>query len=279
MENTKKKLKALENKWLEYFYSQSKTCFSEISLPSHNHRHHYRVWQFAKSILFHIESKGISFNNQELANLMMASFFHDLGMSQTFDESHGKAGASICRHFIESSDMYLNDFLPALEAIEKHDDKQYLQGEPLKSKPSILLILSTADDLDAFGFVGILRYAEIYMLRNTKLENIPEKVLNNADRRFHHFRKTFRHFDALLEQQKPRYEQLINFYESVTSSSSNHSNRKILEHIQNNVENHQIDEHLTDLLAPVNSEYIENFKKKVNQEQQEILDNSLYHAP
>jgi hypothetical protein len=272
MENTKNNLKSLESKWFESFYSGCKACFGGISLPSHNHRHHHRVWQFVKLILGHLEAKGIDFSSQELLNLMLASFFHDTGMSLTFDESHGKAGADICRRFIESSDLNINEFLPALEAIEKHDDKQYLQLKTLNNKPSIVLILSTADDLDAFGFTGILRYAEIYLLRDKKPEEIPDKVINNADRRFLHFKETFRCFEALVEKQKPRYEQLINFYKSVRRSSSNQSKRKILEHVYQNIENHQNNQHLTDLLTPVNSQYIKNFREKVIQEHRGILD-------
>ena len=37
---------------------------------------------------------------------------------------------------------------------------------PVASKPNELLtILSVADDLDAFGFSGIFRYSEIYLIR------------------------------------------------------------------------------------------------------------------
>lgn len=275
MENTKKNLKSLESKWFESFHSGSEACFREINLPSHNHRHHHRVWQFVKFILGHLETKGIVFNRQELSNLMLASFFHDTGMSLTFDESHGKAGADICRQFMESSNMNINEFLSALEAIEKHDDKQYLQLKTLDNKPSIVLILSTADDLDAFGFIGILRYAEIYLLRGTDLKDIPEKVINNAERRFLHLKKTFCHFETLVEQQRPRYEELIKFYESLKKPSSNHTNREILEHMQHNLNNQQKNQHLTDLLAPVNLQYIENFREKVIQEHQEILNTSM----
>lgn len=277
MDELKKKLKALESRWMKLFFTQLKTYFSGIHLPSHDHWHHYRVWQFVKIILAHLEQKGIAFNSHEITNLMLASLFHDVGMTQTLDEWHGKAGADICREYIESGKLYQQtDFLPALEAIEKHDDKQYNQTEAIKGKPSILFILSTADDLDAFGFIGVVRYAEIYLLRNTSIKDIPDKVAKNADRRFRHLNKTFRHFEELIDQQKQRYESLVHFYKCVNSSAtSNNNNRNILQHIRNNVENQQNNNNLTDLLNPIDSKYIKSFKEKIIKEQQHFGDYSM----
>jgi hypothetical protein len=45
--------------------------------------------------------------------------------------------------------------------------------------------------------------------------------------------------------------------------------------MQHNLNNQQKNQHLTDLLAPVNSQYIENFREKVIQEHQEILNTSM----
>ena len=273
MEETRKKLELIESKWLELFFRRLKTYFSDVHLPSHDHLHHLRVWQFVKSILAHLEQKDIVYNSHELLNLMLASLFHDVGLIHTLDEWHGRAGADICRNFIESLNIPVRDFLPALEAIEKHDDKLYDHTRTLEGKPSILLILSTADDLDAFGFIGIVRYAEIYLLRKTSIEDIADKVIINSGQRFRHFRSKFRHFEDLVEQQKQRYEPLVNFYRSVSASPASKKKKKnILQHIRNNVENHQNNNNLTDLLNPIDREYIEDFKNKMIEEQQQFSD-------
>lgn len=277
MDETKKKLKTLESKWLEMFFHQLEIYFSEVHLPSHDQWHHYRVWQFVKSILAHLEQKGILFNSHELTNLMLASFFHDVGLTKTVDEWHGKAGADICRNFIESAGLNPTiDFLPALNAIEKHDDKQYKHIEALDGKPSILLIISTADDLDAFGYIGIVRYAEIYMLRNTSIENIPDKVIKNARLRFSHFGENFQHFEQLKKHQVKRYQHLLNFYRSVKAHSpSNNHNRNILAHIQKNVKKPHNNKSLIDLLKPIDSDHIESFKNEITKEQREFRNYSM----
>jgi len=197
----------------------------------------------------------------------------DVGLTQTLDESHGKAGADICRKFINSDKLNLTtDFSSALEAIEKHDDKKYIKTETFEDKPTILTILSTADDLDAFGNIGIIRYAEIYMLRNTSIEEISDKVIKNAEQRLQHFSNKFGYFKELVDQQKKRYEELVNFYKSVNASTNQH--RNILLHIQNNIKSPQNNKNLTDLLAPVDSQHIKDFKSKVEQEEQQFLEYS-----
>ncbi|MFP4621411.1 MAG: HD domain-containing protein [Bacteroidales bacterium] len=276
MDELKKRLKTIESTWLKFLFNQLKTYFSEIDLPSHDHWHHYRVWQFAKIILYHLAQQDMIFTDQEITNLMLACLFHDAGMTQTLDETHGEAGAHICRKFIESghTDSHIN-FAPALEAIKKHDDKQYNKTEAREETPSILFVLSTADDLDAFGVIGIIRYAEIYMLRNTNIEDIPDKVIKNAGQRFQHFMKKFRHFKELTEQQKERYEVLVNFYGAVRKRAPLQDDyRNILLHIQNNIKNQLNNSNLTDLLRPVDSETIKNFTRKVVREEQQFIDYS-----
>ncbi|MEF8983032.1 MAG: HD domain-containing protein [Bacteroidales bacterium] len=277
MDQLKKKLNALESDWMELLFAQLRTSFSGIHLPSHDHWHHYRVWQFVKIILAHLEGKGVVFNNHELTNLMLASLFHDVGLTQTLDEWHGKAGADICREFIESHKLNQSaDLSTALEAIEKHDDKQYNQTLTRKGKPSLLAILSTADDLDAFGFIGVVRYAEIYLLRNTNIEDVSDKVLNNADRRFLHFSREFYHFKVLVEQQRQRYESLVDFYKSVNPSpASNNHPGNMLRHIRNNIENRQNNSSLTDLLNPIDSEYIQSFKDQIIKEHNHFRNDSM----
>lgn len=70
----------------------------------------------------------------------------------------------ICIQYFEENKLPKPDrFEEILFAIENHDDKDYKQNNTEPN--SVFSILCNADDLDAFGKVGIVRYTEIYLLR------------------------------------------------------------------------------------------------------------------
>jgi HD superfamily phosphodiesterase len=270
MEQTiKKQLDNLESAWLDLLFEHLQSEFSRYRLPSHDHWHHLRVWNFIKSILFHLENCGIVFNLQEIKNLMVAAFFHDVGLTRTVGEWHGKAGAELCREFIQSGTLSgMPDLSSALDAIEKHDDKDYKNITSNIEKPSILSVLSLADDLDAFGNTGIVRYAEIYMLRKIALQEIPGKVINNAEKRMNHVRQKFYFLKEFLGEHERRYLRLDSFFRSIKDEEdTDNPNLKILQHIKGNLDSGQNNENLTDLLKPVDSQFIEQFRNKILEEQ------------
>lgn len=234
---------SVEEKWLKKLFEASSKCFRNVHLPSHDQWHHYRVWEFAKELLKSLSSAK-EFHPDEITNLIIAVFFHDTGMSVTKDESHGKESKHICRAFFKNSQIQLpNNFNSALEAIENHDDKTYPESNANREL-SIKTILSVADDLDAFGYIGILRYAEIYLLRNIPIGEISNKVINNSERRFMHFKNNFSAFPDLVEKHHERLKILIDFYKYL---NQNKENQKLIERVNKNITDRYPD-NLTDLL-------------------------------
>ncbi|HBZ20410.1 MAG TPA: hypothetical protein DEO60_04715 [Bacteroidales bacterium] len=76
----------------------------------------------------------------------------------------------------------------------------------------VLKILSVADDLDAFGYIGIYRYLEIYIARNIRPEVIGEEIRKNALRRFQNFEIKYRNFPELIEKHRERFLILDDFF-------------------------------------------------------------------
>ena len=139
----------VEQKWMDRLFLCVKKEFQNIWLPSHDEQHHMRVWQHAKNLVI---DTGLKPDLSFLENLILACFFHDIGMVVTLDEDHGKASRKICETFLLKRHTPAS-FSEALEAIEHHDDKNYTRSK----KPSSFLLeyLTIADDLDAFGAIGL----------------------------------------------------------------------------------------------------------------------------
>jgi hypothetical protein len=76
----------------------------------------------------------------------------------------------------------------------------------------VLQILSVADDLDAFGYIGIFRYSEIFLTRRTNPEKIGYLIRVNAGKRFENFIKTFGYNIELAQKYKKRYKILDDFF-------------------------------------------------------------------
>ena len=100
-----------------------------------------------------------------------------------------------------------------LDAVLNHDNKEY----PDSGKNDDLTILSVADDLDAFGFTGIYRFLEIYILRKVPMadwENLSGKMHR---RDFIHFGKTFEFSQSMVLKHKERYQVLDDFFSGYES--------------------------------------------------------------
>ena len=115
------------------------------------------MWKYAIEI---ISSSDYQFRTDRhfLQELIIACYFHDIGMAVNHGIYHGVTSREKTVEFMEITGMNPSDYTDALKAIEYHDDKEYI-FQPGDNK--VLEILSVADDLDAFGITGIYRYAEI----------------------------------------------------------------------------------------------------------------------
>jgi hypothetical protein len=202
IESSETRLKQiLEN----YFVSE----FGERELPSHGLAHHRRVWNYCKEIANILYNKGLSFSDHFFYNLIVAAYLHDIGMIVDSGPRHGKHSREMCNHFLRLNQLSIDSFNEALEAVEFHDRKDY---NPSDNKINLLTILSLADDLDAFGFTGIFRYAEIYLLRNIGFEDLGSFIMDNASARFNHFIKIIGYQDSIVEKHKKRYLILDDFF-------------------------------------------------------------------
>ena len=149
---------------------------------------------------------------------LISSLFHDTGLTITLDENHGKESKNICnQYFDENKIPKPENFEDILFAIENHDDKNYKSNY---SEPnSVLSILCNADDLDAFGRIGIIRYTEIYLMRGIKLNKLSQLVLKNLENRFLNFERIYKDFTPLYTKHKERYHLIKKFFEELNSET------------------------------------------------------------
>ena len=76
----------------------------------------------------------------------------------------------------------------------------------------LLRILSVSDDLDAFGYIGIFRYSEIYLTRSVIPEKLGFLILENVEKRFANFVKTLHSETAIVQKHRKRYDIIRNFF-------------------------------------------------------------------
>lgn len=213
MEMLNKYIQIAKAKWLKKLYSYCQALFENYHIPSHDHTHHLRVWEYSKEILVALENH-YELDYELIEASIISSFFHDTGLTKTLNENHGQESRNICQQYFNDNKLQKpENWDDILLAIEKHDDKDY---KITSSNPaSILSILCNADDLDAFGKIGVVRYTEIYLLRGISLNELPELVIKNLDKRFSNFEKTYKAFPELFNKHKERYLDTRNYYEAL----------------------------------------------------------------
>jgi HD superfamily phosphodiesterase len=156
--------------------------YAENWMPSHDIDHHKRVWKNASEFCTLIPVL-LNENESFFEKLIISCYFHDVGLLVNKGEYHGKDSRKICEIFLEMNRKRINfDMEEILFAIENHDEKN--DYSKIKNRNHLLEILTVADDLDAFGAIGVYRYIEIYLIRDVPPENIAERVLLNAFQRY-----------------------------------------------------------------------------------------------
>jgi len=207
--NLAERIESAEDKYRqkleEYFIKR----WGDTALFSHDITHHRRVWHYAKELLSEAEKNegpGISFSPDKL---LIASYLHDLGMSVDFSERHGIHSSNLCREFISINGFSESEFDGVFFAIENHDNKEYSLKD---NSVNLLSLLTIADDLDAFGHIGILRYFEIYLKRGIHPSEIGYKIRDNASKRFGNFRSVFESNEVLFLKHYSRFMILDDFF-------------------------------------------------------------------
>lgn len=206
-------IKQAEEKWLKILAHHCEYLLKKKNIPSHDHSHHLRVWKFAKEIMKAVHQE-FEINYELIEASLIAVMFHDTGLSVTVDENHGKESRKLCQHYFNTNNIEKPAlFEELLEAIELHDDKNYTQN--ISEPASLLSIICSADDLDAFGKIGVIRYTDIYFLRGVSMNGLPDKVILNLDKRFSNFEKNYQNFKPLYTKHKYRYLITRDFFEEI----------------------------------------------------------------
>lgn len=170
----------VERQWKALVRQELKALFSAIWLPSHDIAHHERVWCLAKQLLLMFGKPSCNYPGEFVEALFIGCYFHDTGLIRTLDFSHGKESAKILQDFIAKHPLCSNKYYNSLlEAVIEHDNKSYSGKGVSEGQLSIYVLLTIADDLDAFGALGLYRYFEIYIGRNINLEYIVARVEEN----------------------------------------------------------------------------------------------------
>lgn len=210
----KQGIREAEEIWLLPLFNHCHELFSAVFLPSHDHLHHYRVWSHAKDLMLLMAASGCRIPPMLPQQLILAAFFHDAGLTSTQDEKHGLESRRLCEEFFSGGHHPLPEGFPeVLDAIEHHDDKSF-RGRSITGHPDrqLLLLLSASDDLDAFGYTGIYRYAEIYLCRGISPAELPGRILENLCNRFNNLKCTFEPLNHFIERQEIRYWTTCEFY-------------------------------------------------------------------
>jgi len=189
----------------EFFVS----VYDEKSLVSHGIEHHRRVWNYSKELVVLLDTQNIISDSSFVFKLIITCYLHDIGMSVDPGIRHGHHSSDLCLRFLKNNLLDKTKYQDVLSAIENHDNKEYKTSA---TKIDLLGILSIADDLDAFGYIGIYRYTEIYLTRGINLKEIGTKIKENASGRIDNFVKIFGFADEFVRKHKKRYEILDNFF-------------------------------------------------------------------
>lgn len=203
---------------LEDFFART---WGETILWSHDIDHHRRVWQFARELLATVSGSSDSCPQISPEQLIVACYLHDLGMSADPGADHGILSSHLCKRFLAENNLSESQFADTLSAIENHDNKEIPYAS---SQNQILKILSAADDLDAFGFIGIYRYYEIYLARGVPPREIGHMISRNAGLRFTNFKAAFGPFRELISRHTERYLVLDEFYKVYNTQLSERNN-------------------------------------------------------
>lgn len=208
-----KNISDAESKYLKRLEDFFSVHYPSGYLVSHGLDHHRRVWSFAKELILN-EKEVLQFTSQFVENLIVACYLHDIGMTEEKGFRHGHLSRNYCLEFMKSESIDQEYFEEALEAIEHHDEKEYVPG---KDSQSLLRFLTSADDLDAFGYIGIYRYLEIYLARGIELQEAVNKIKNNAEARFMNFENMFGKESDLVVKHRQRFHILFNYFEGLNS--------------------------------------------------------------
>ena len=185
------------------------SVYDEKKLFSHGIDHHRRVWNYAKELLTTRLIQSKLRPACDPSKLIIACYLHDIGMSVDQGPWHGVRSRELCLQFLNKYDLSEYDYEDVLDTIGNHDNKDYSSK---RGSNDLLNVLSVADDLDAFGFAGIYRYSEIYLMRGINPGQSGYLILENAGKRFKNFEDIYGVQNFYVKFHRKRYEILSDFF-------------------------------------------------------------------
>lgn len=220
MEELLEHIHAVEQKQLNALYKYIANVFVNTNLPSHDAQHHLRVWLHCRGLIIELHKAGVEIPQELIENAIVACFFHDSGLTIDIGEMHGKLGGQICRdYYNQHPNFSVKNIDAVVQAIESHDDKSVKSAVVTKPEDMVCLnrLVSTADDLDAIGIIGVFRYTEIYLKRGIPEHEVPKKVIKNLKNRFTSFTNGYSSLHRFTDKQRLRYIDTVNFFTELDS--------------------------------------------------------------
>jgi HD superfamily phosphodiesterase len=207
-------IRKAEEQWMKPAKEFITQLFSDNPLPSHDQHHHLRVWHYASKLVTETEKIAAEIPPGLPQKLLLASLFHDTGLLKSNQEDHGVFSRQVFNEFLETQKEDSSRYSDIAEAIQYHDDKSYLESGSLilDNRMQLLPALSIADDLDAFGNIGIFRYAEIYLLRGIPFEDLGLKIIANLSGRFRNFMMNCARYPELVREHTLRHSTIEGFF-------------------------------------------------------------------
>lgn len=276
MEELLNRIHQVEVNHLHKLHASLNRIFRDVSLPSHDLNHHVRVWLFCRGLLVELHKAGLEIPTELIENAIIACFYHDTGLTQTLDEQHGSQSAQLCRLYLnELPNMDEDRKTAILTAVELHDDKS-IKNKPVTKPEDLLnlnLLISTADDLDALGFIGVFRYTEIYLKRGITINDLPRKVSQNLRNRFTSFTNAFSSLHRYADRQRLRYRETIDFFarldSEIAQGISNQDSALTVIHLLNEqlvIKNQSIEQTIDYALNTLTASFPLHFFKKLQSE-------------
>lgn len=204
---------AAEERYRGTLTEECRRLFESIGMPSHDHLHHERVWENASLLLKHLSDASLTDDPRIAEKAIVAAFFHDTGMTVNRGADHGRESRRLCAVFLANSDFSAEERKEILDAVERHDDKDY---QATSDPASLAAIITVADDMDAFGETGIERYEEIYSMRGITSDRLPQMIISNVRSRLRHLEATYRMFPGIVDDQRARARIVIDYFRQKT---------------------------------------------------------------
>lgn len=201
---------------MDALHIHAQELFSGTFLPSHDHTHHRRVWHICRNLLRELDDIKVPMDQSLVEGILIAAYFHDLGMIRSPRADHGVLGRAGCEEYFSGNGLKPPfRFREILDAIELHDLKEKKNRERFRTgkPPGILDILSVADDLEALGVIGIYRYSEIYLKRRIPLKELGVRILGNASSRFKNISEACALLPVLMNACVAQYDELVTFFD------------------------------------------------------------------